>query len=88
MMPSQIDVNVAATNTFAVQLAGNVKVEVPIDQNIEVPLEGNYKTRIKSDTPIPIKFNVHYKGTAFQSKQWQKSMTPPHWYCHICPSYH
>lgn len=63
MMPSQIDVNVAATNTFAVQLAGNVKVEVPIDQNIEVPLAGTYKTRIKIDTPIPIKFNVHYKGS-------------------------
>lgn len=63
MMPPHINVNVAATNTFGIQLAGDVKVEVPIDQNIEVPLAGTYKTRIKIDTPIPIKFNVHYKGS-------------------------
>lgn len=63
LLPPQLKANIAVTNSFAIQLDGKVKVDVPINQTLIVPLAGTYKTGIKLDTPIPIKFDVHYKGT-------------------------
>lgn len=61
-LPKQIAANVAATNTFAIHMNGDVSFKAPIKQDMNIDLKGNYPANIKLDTNVPIEFNVSYQG--------------------------
>lgn len=61
-LPEHIDANVAATNTFAIKMDGDVSFQAPIKQDMNIVLQGNYPANIKLDTNIPIQFDLNYQG--------------------------
>ncbi len=61
-LPSSFRANIAATNTFNVQLNGTVDARLPIDQVIDIPLKGNYAGHVELNTPIALNFKVRYQG--------------------------
>lgn len=62
-LPPTIHANVAATNTFDVDLMGDVFAKIPFKQDVKVPLRGKYLADIQMNTQIPIHFMMTYKDT-------------------------
>lgn len=61
-LPPQLAARVESTGILPVQVYGPLVVQVPLDQVISAPLQGSFAARIKLDMPVPLHFNMPFKG--------------------------
>lgn len=81
-LPKNMQANVAATNTFAIHMDGDVSFKAPIKQDMNIDLLGNYPANIKLDTNVPLEFNLSYQGEVavdtFTDVETTTALVAPH----------
>lgn len=61
-LPETLKVDTEVTNVLDIVMQGDIRAEVPFDQELQVPLRGEYDIDIQLDTLVPVEFEVIYEG--------------------------